>query len=216
MTDCSITHLFWDFDGTLYDTYSQMTDALLRALAESGLKPELKEAYARLKQSVFHACSFYAPHTGLSVQELMQRFRFYHAQVGDFPMYPGTRECLTTLSALGCHHYLYTHRDASALLQLRRDGLDMLFSDFVTRESGYPDKPAPDALLAMLEKHAIAPRSAVMVGDRAIDMDAGHNACIRGLFFDPDDFFPDVSAEFRVRSMRELCGLVSSTFGGAR
>ena len=49
-----------------------------------------------------------------------------------------------------------------------------------------------------------------MVGDRGIDIEAGHNAGMRGVLFDPDGFYPGVRAELRAASMAELPRLLLS------
>lgn len=51
------------------------------------------------------------------------------------------------------------------------------------------------------------PGECAMVGDRDIDILAGRNAGMRGVLFDPDGFYPDLKADWRVSSMAELCGL---------
>lgn len=83
----------------------------------------------------------------------------------------------------------------------------------VTRTDGFPDKPAPDALLAMMARNGVRPEEAAMVGDRDIDIDAGHNAGMSGILFDPDGFYPALRVEMRVSSMRELSGLPLDTLG---
>ena len=66
------THLFWDFDGTLYNSYPQMCAALMRMLDESGLPvPSGQEALSLLKHSVFYAVSHYAKAFDRDVQELL-------------------------------------------------------------------------------------------------------------------------------------------------
>lgn len=199
-------HLFWDFDGTLYDSYPNVTHALLQTLAELG-RPDLLDAgqaLRLLKVSVFHAAQHCAAEAGLDVHEVMEVFQRHHAQEGPFAPYAGLADCLKALRASGVRHYLYTHRDRRAVEQLEQDGLWPLFDDAVTREDGFALKPAPDALNSLLARHRIDPREAAMVGDRDIDIEAGHNAGMRGILFDPDGFYPQLAAELRVRSMEEL------------
>ena len=80
-----------------------------------------------------------------------------------------------------------------------------LFEDAVLRTDGFPDKPAPDALLALMERNGLKPEECAMVGDRDIDIDAGHNAGMSGVMFDPDGFYAAHPAEIRARTMEELC-----------
>lgn len=205
-----IRHLFWDFDGTLYDSYSNVTRAFLRTLDELGC-PALvtpREALSLLKVSVFSAAQHCAGMAGLDVACVMEVFSRYHAQESGFVPYAGLGECLRTLRAAGVRHYLYTHRDRRAVEQLEQDGLWSLFSDGVTSEDGFPHKPAPDALRCLLTRNAIDPSEAAMVGDRDIDIEAGHNAGMRGVLFDPDGFYPALQADLRVGTMSELTSLL--------
>lgn len=201
-----IRHLFWDFDGTLYNSYPQVTLAFgqaLRALGLEGLfSPD--DALGLLKVSVYHAAQAASAKSGLDVQIVMDTFHRFHDAQRDFPPYDGLRRCLMSLRDAGCRHYLYTHRDRLAIEVLERDGLWPLFSDAVIRTDGFPDKPAPDALIALMSRNGVDPSQAAMVGDRDIDINAGHNAGMAGILFDPDGFYPDLRAELRVGSMDEL------------
>ena len=205
-----IRHLFWDFDGTLYDSYPNVTRAFLRTLDELGCSGLVTphEALSLLKISVFSAAQHCAGMAGLDVACVMEVFSRYHAQESGFAPYAGLGECLRALQAAGVRHYLYTHRDRRAIEQLEQDGLWSLFSDGVTSEDGFPHKPAPDALRCLLARNAIDPAEAAMVGDRDIDIEAGHNAGMRGVLFDPDGFYPNLQAHLRATSMAELTHLI--------
>ena len=201
-------HLFWDFDGTLYDSYGAMTRAMQSALRDAGYSAPYAEVYTLLKQSVYHASLTLAERFSLPVEVLQAGFRCYHNQIHTYPLFEGVQDCLAALHRQGCRHYLYTHRDCGAIHQLARDGLAPLFSAYVTRDDSFPDKPAPDALNALMAQYRIAPSQAAIIGDR--DLDAGHNAQIAGILFDPQNFFPHLAAEYRVNSFAEITMLISN------
>lgn len=123
---------------------------------------------------------------------------------------PGLRDCLERTRQLGCRHYLFTHRDRGALEQLRRDGLADAFTDAVTREDGFADKPAPDAILHLMAKHGFAAGDACMIGDRDIDILSGQAAGTHTVLLDPEGFYPTLNTEARVRSLAEIPALVVS------
>lgn len=142
----SIRHLFWDFDGTLYNSYPQIAHAFGQALNELGQGGLISEAglLALLKVSVYHAACHCAQKAGLEPAELIEVFHRYHAQEAPFAPYAGLEGCLRTLHEAGIRHYLYTHRDLRAVEQLKRDGLWPLFTDAVTRLDGFADQaPLP-------------------------------------------------------------------------
>ena len=204
-----VRHLFWDFDGTLYNSYPQITRAFAQALNELGLGGLFCETQllASLKVSVYHTACQCAQKAKLEPAKIMEVFHRHHAQESLFPPYEGLESCLRTLHEAGIRHYLYTHRDLRAIEQLKRDGLWPLFTDSVTRQDGFADKPAPDALLALMARNYASPAECAMVGDRDIDILAGRNAGIRGILFDPDGFYPNLEADWRVGNMAELCRL---------
>ncbi len=208
---CKIKHLCWDFDGTLYNTYEKMVCSMLYALGDLGLYAEPSDVYALLKVSVYHTCQVLSQRLGIPIEQISDAFGRHHRQESGWQPYAGTEICLYQLRRMGCKHYLYTHRDATALRQLTADGLAGYFTDFIIRDSGFPDKPAPDALLHLQRKHGFSPEEAVMVGDRDIDIGAGHAAGMRGILFDPDRFYPELEAEYHADSMAAILMLVKNT-----
>ena len=206
------THLIWDFDGTLYDSYQQITCAMLAALREWMPGDELTgtsfDVLALLKRSVYYASLVLAERFFLPAQDLLDSFRKHHSAISEFPLFEGAARCLQALRERGCKHYLYTHRDRGALRQLEKDGLLGLFTGAITREDPYPDKPAPDALEALFEKWGIDSSSVVMIGDRDLDIEAGHRAGIQGILIDPQGFFSDLAVEYRVQSILEVSEII--------
>lgn len=98
-----------------------------------------------------------------------------------------------------------------SLMQLKRDNLWQYFSGGVTSEDGFPSKPAPDALLHLLEKHQLDPARCLMIGDRNIDMESALNAGIAGAVFDPDGYYRGPQVSIVARNMAELEKLLLKT-----
>lgn len=204
-------HLIWDFDGTLYDTYPQMAQALLLALHDFECEASESEAYALIKITVFYAVTVYAERFSIPVSELLARFYEHHShQQAAFTPMVGMAACIGETHLLGCKHYLFTHRDRRAIDQLAADGLDIYFTDSVTHEDGFADKPAPDAILHLIAKHGFSPDEAVMIGDRDIDILSGQAAGVDGILYDPEGFYPDLSVEARVQTMADITHLLKA------
>lgn len=201
-----IRHLFWDFDGTLYNSYPEVLRSFQRALKElriGGLFTQ-EELMGWLKLSVYDAALRCGKRAGAETQTIISAFSSYHSQDMEFDGYPHLRVCLEGLHQAGFRHYLYTHRDGRAVEKLKQDGLWNLFSDAVLRTDGFPDKPAPDALLALMKRNSLSPRQCAMIGDRPIDVEAGRNAGMEGVLFDPDGFYGDYPVERRFAELTEL------------
>lgn len=201
-----IRHLFWDFDGTLYDSYPEVLRSFQRALADlkiGGLFAG-EELMGWLKLSVFDAATRCGERAGMDVQQIMKSFSGYHSRDMEFEGYPHLRQCLETLHQAGFRHYLYTHRDGRAVDKLKQDGLWPLFSDRVLRTDGFPDKPAPDALLALMARNGLQPEQCAMIGDRPIDVEAGRNAGMEGVLFDPEGFYANYPVNRRFDDLLAL------------
>ena len=194
-------HFFWDFDGTLYDSYDCIHEAARLALAEKGIAPPPDELMQTLKCSLETAFRRYAPNC--DTRELKSIYRRYaHAMgVTRIRLYPGAKEMLQAVCDQGGRNYLYTHRHAASANEcLKRDGIAELFSDAVTADDGFPMKPAPDALLSLMHRNGLDQTACVMMGDRDIDLNAGKNAGMAACLFDPEGFYPDYPADWRFRS----------------
>ena len=203
------SHYIWDFDGTLFDSYPQMTRAFQQALSDLGYSHTSNEILSNLNISVSTCIKYYQEKHNLG-EELRRIYRSYERNVEFIPIepYPFLNEVLTKITELGGRNYLYTHRDHVAIDYLSKYHLDDLFADFITSEDGFLSKPAPDAINHLIKKHNMNKDDAIMVGDRDIDILAGHNAGVVGCLFDPDNFFPHCKVEFRVKSMREFMTIV--------
>ena len=199
-------HFFWDFDGTLYDTYGRITRACVKALESLGAAAAFDQVYPVAKRSLNACYEVFAAPLGIENEAYLAAYHVYSHQEGPESIrpYPGAKEALEAVVRLGGANYLYTHRGRTAAEWLSYDGLDGLFADLVTGLDGFPAKPAPDALNYLCDKHRLDRAACVMIGDRDIDLDAGKNAGMATALFDPDGFYPDYDTPWRFRSMEEL------------
>jgi HAD superfamily hydrolase (TIGR01509 family) len=202
-------HLIWDFDGTLYDTYPQMAKALVAALADFGCAGEERDAYERMKVTLYHAICSYAQQFHLDADTLMAAFRAHHGLQATLPMMLGLADCLRQTTAMGCRHYLFTHRDRRALAQLEADRLRGSFADSVTREDGFADKPSPEAILHLMSKHGFPAADAYMIGDREIDMASGRAAGTGCILLDPEGLYIGAQVDYRIDTLAEIPALLT-------
>jgi len=203
------TDILWDFDGTLFDTYPGIVDTMLRALSDEGIREDYGEVMARMRESVSGALEHYRKRYYLG-DHFLTRYDRYHRSMDRWgvDLFPYAAEALKAIHRSGRRNYLYTHRGHSALDYLTERDLIEYFTDYITHEEGFPTKPSPDAILHLIGKHKIDKGKAIMIGDREIDILAAKNAGIRGCFFFPDDSVTCESADFTIRSLREVAPIV--------
>ena len=177
-------HILWDFDGTLFDTYPALARALHQALEIHGVSADVQEIYGRMRVTVGAALSYYEKEYALP-PEYRETYRALRDQWEEklAAPYPGIPELLRELKAAGRGNYIFTHRGASLHGLLEKHGLADCFRECVTSENGFPIKPDPAGIAYLMEKYAMNPEESIMIGDRALDVQAGLNAGIAGLAY---------------------------------
>ena len=201
-------HFIWDFDGMLFDTYPHTLAAFCETCRRFGVPFEEGEVFAHLKVTIWDALRYY----GFN-EEMTAAFYAIENDLDFLPRgkpYPMIPRILEHIVDRGGNNYLYTHRDRVAVRYLEVYGLRDLFADAVTREHGFPHKPAPDAINYLTEKHALNKDDCLMLGDRLIDIGSGVNAGVRTCLFDEFGDLPETSCDHRVRTTEELYALVKT------
>ena len=181
---------FWDFDGTLFDTYPIMVDAFMQALQRqhvSEIEMDEVEYYEVMRRhSLGTAVQQFSSMYGVDATRLEQDYRRIEAtMIENARPFDGIPALLRLIQAQGGQHFLLTHRDKSALTLLAQDDLKDLFTGFVTSEQAYARKPDPESLTALITQYQVDRSTAIMIGDRNLDVEAGHRAGIAGALFDP-------------------------------
>ena len=196
-------HLIYDFDGTLSDTYPVAAEALLELLRERGVQEDYDAAYAKLKVSFRHAIRSY---TQFNYDELYPAFVQRAAEYAKTRQSPfaETKEILAAAVRAGKKNYIYTHSGPEVAEILQRWGIAEYVTYVLDRSHHFPLKPDPTALEFLCEKFAIDPAEALMIGDRDIDIEAAHNAGMKGVLFDPDGFYADFPTDYRICDLLEI------------
>ena len=202
-----IKDFIYDFDGTLSDTYPILTNVLLEILREHGIEEQYERAYAYFKVSVGYALHQYD--IGLEIQDFVDLLMTRHRAAARELMqpFPEAKQLLADAVRAGKRNFIYTHSGKTVHDFLDKWGLSPYITFVLDSSYGFPNKPDPSALQYLLERYDIDPATALMVGDRDIDIDAGHNAGIAGCLFDTGNYHPDCKAEYFVKNLAEITKL---------
>lgn len=192
-------HFFWDFDGTLMDTYPGMTAAFCRMAAHYGVELGEEQALGLLKISLTHGLNHVFTRCGVDMAVLSADFRREEAELLPrvITPVPGIPEALRRMPG---RHYLVTHRERDALTYLEQAGLKKYFTDWVVGDDGFPRKPAPDSLNHLVKKHGLPRSECIMIGDRPLDTAAGRNAGMLSCLLDTEGRFPEEPCDLRTDS----------------
>lgn len=199
------TDLIYDFDGTIADSYPMFTESFVRLAAERGIETDYDRVMSLLKVSVACAANAYIEPAS-DRKEFHKRFRddrnalvFEKGQ----PM-AGAEDILRFVIENGGRNYIYTHSPNYIWDALEKWGLKQYFVGGVTADDGFPAKPVPDGMNHIIETYGIDREKCLMIGDRGIDVDAGRNAGVKGVLFDPDGFCGDVDADYKVEHLFDI------------
>lgn len=177
------TTVLFDLDGTLLDTLDDLTDAVNRTLERYGLPQRSRqEVRAFLGNGARYLMEHAAPGvTGARFEALLADYTAdYDAncRVKTAP-YPGIDTLLRSLRARGVKTGIISNKPDSAVQPL----FEAFFSDTmdtaVGERSGIRRKPAPDTVLAAMERLGAAAAETLYVGDSEVDIATAKNAGVR-------------------------------------
>ena len=195
-------HFIFDFDGTLSDSYPSFFKAG-RAVADRfgvSVTDEYIRETLKWKTAVYF---FESLNLGDKQKEAHYTFNVIKRDLlrNEATPLEGADELLDRICSAGGVCYIYSHSGEIVIDQCKKWGLDRYITDYFLNSAKYPRKPAPDALLALVEKHGLDISRCVMIGDRDIDVLAGKNAGMDGILLDDIDYYHDLDVTHRVRNL---------------
>ena len=167
----------WDFDGTLMDTYPNLTGYLQHALQDFGYDVSRLEILEQMMDNVGHALNFFSEKYQLP--QLAERYLSYYSAGKNDPaeLFDGVKEVLWKIRDMGAVNLIFTNRNDTVYPMLERVGIRQEFAEIVNElHPAFAWKPAPDAILYLMEKHGGTADNTVMIGDRVCDLEAAYNA----------------------------------------
>jgi len=198
-------HFIWDFDGTLFDAYPVMTDAMMKVLDRYAITENREQIYSKMKHSMGYMLN-YIEETYHPMEELYKTFHTERSQIEKEGLkpFPGISEiCNFIVNNKGDNH-LFTHRGLSAVYFLKKYQLYNLFMGLVTSENGFDRKPSPMGIDYLMDTYGLDPSKTLMIGDRDIDLMSAKNAGIKTCFFQQDGEAAPMSADYIINDFKQL------------
>lgn len=161
----------WDLDGTLLDSYEAILAGLEETYERFGLVFE-KEAVRQviLATSVKDLLADLAEEKGLDLEELEAvRAASLREKNAQLTLMPNAKEVLDWTLQKGISNFVYTHKGDNAFELLERLGIAGYFTEVLTSQSGFARKPAPAALLYLMDKYGLNQQETYYIGDRLLD-----------------------------------------------
>lgn len=210
--------IVFDLDGTLLDTLGDLTAAVNVALREFHLPERTKEEVRSfvgngVRLLMERACG---QADFSQKEELVRAFSAYyetHCAERTKP-YEGILDLLKVLRLQGVQTAVVSNKPHFAVEILAKEYFgDLLIAAVGENErAGVRKKPAPDALLAVLEKAGVERQKALYVGDSEVDIQTAKNAgvaCISVTWgFKDKEFLLKNGAKILVDSPMEILALI--------
>lgn len=203
----------FDLDGTLLDTLADLTAAVNHALSAFSLPTRTKEEVRGfvgngIKVLLHRASGF----NERAVDGLLVEFKAYygaHCKDETRP-YAGVLALLKELKSRGVLAAVLSNKADFAVKLLAQEYFAGLLCEAVgeNEAAGIRKKPAPDALLAVMEKLGVSAEETVYIGDSEVDIQTAQNAgvdCISVAWgFKDEAFLKEHGGKIIVRTPSEL------------
>lgn len=210
-------HIFFDLDGTITDSAPGITNAIIYARKKWGLEPGVNADYLKfigppMPQS-------YEEFWGFSHEDAVRflaDYREYFGEIGLFEnnVYPGMMELLAALKDAGRHLYIATTKPTGFSQRIaERFGFAPYF-DIVSGSAMDRDNTKYDVIRNARDACGADMTDAVMIGDRAHDVEGAHQhgiPCIGVTWgFGSREELSDAGADYITDTAEELKALLLS------
>jgi putative hydrolase of the HAD superfamily len=226
-----IKAVFFDYYNTLVDYDPPREVTYSRQLGEMGIKitPEellrpimvaddfLSQEHSRLslgKRSQEEAVAVYGQYNGIILKEagvepspelignILKRWMRFQPRMA---LYKDVAPALDELKQRGLTLGLISNVDRDISATYDELGLDKWLGLKITSQDVGFNKPRPEIFQAALKKAEVESAEAIYVGDQyEIDVLGANRVGMRGILIDRHDFFGDVGAAIRIRSLAEV------------
>ena len=180
--------LVFDLDGTLVDSVGGIAVSVNRTRADYGFEPLPREVISsftgdgavKLLERSFADVALPVP-----VEEAVARMIRHYADdpVADSALYPGVAEGMKALYESGWLLTVVSNKPVVVGEKiLTHFGIMPYLTENIGGGSGFPLKPAPDALFYLMKKYQVSQENVWMVGDHHTDLNFALNGGVRSIF----------------------------------
>ena len=162
-------NLIWDFDGTILDTYPEITRAFINVLKKDyAIEYDYNQAYSLAKASITFCIESLAGEFNIDPEEFSENFkkRYFGELKFEGKPFKGVEKILEYVSKRG-GNFLITHRGFKSLNEfLTRNNFNKYFIEVVSADENFPLKPDPSSFNYIIDKYKLKKEETLGVGDR--------------------------------------------------
>jgi HAD superfamily hydrolase (TIGR01509 family) len=175
-----IEGIVFDVDGTLTDSIGAYYEVFREVTAQFGIQIRKEDVVEPMAAGSL-IWDRILPRDVSGRDEKIKEFMKVISQVyeGIFQHvrpFDGLESVLKGLGERGIRLGVLTSAKKAAVRPLYHHALSQYFVAIITRDDGFPLKPAPDGILECLRRMEVSPDHAIIVGDSPLDIRAGKTA----------------------------------------
>lgn len=180
--------LIFDLDGTLIDSVGGIANSVNLLRKDFGLPPldeKLITTFVGDGAKKLLERSFRNEVLPVSIDEAVKRMIVHYAAdpLHNTTLYCGVADTLHHLHDAGYLLTVVSNKPQEVSEKILAGlGILPLLTENIGGGSGFPLKPAPDALLHLLAKYHASPENSFVIGDNHTDINAAANAEMRSVF----------------------------------
>ena len=178
--------VIFDLDGTLIDSRADIANAVNETRRDFHLPPLSQQTVVSyVGDGVRKLITRAFADTGTDVEAAIRAMGVHYAAnaVVETTLYPGVAEGIRKLYSGGWKLGLVSNKPTELCrIIFRHFKLEPFFAEIIGGSSGFPLKPAPDALLHILERTGSSAAHSWVCGDNHTDLDAAKNAGMKSVF----------------------------------
>lgn len=179
-SEWKIEGIVFDVDGTLTNSIEAYYEVFREVAAQFGIqirKEDVLEPMATGSLIWDRIIPDNFPGRDEKIKQFMEVIpQVYQKVFQHVQPFAGLESVLKRLKERGVGLGALTSSRAVAVRPLYDHGLSHYFIKIVTREDGFPPKPAPDGILECLRRMKVQPNHAIVMGDSPLDIRAGKAA----------------------------------------
>lgn len=179
----SINAILFDFDGTIADTAPGIVCTMQETFKAMNLPIPTPEAVRQTIGIPLHdSIQTLGNLSDAEANHGMEVYRqlFHQFEIPNIGLFPNVVETLNHLKGKGIRMAICTSRNVESLdVIMDERGLTPLFETRITGSDRLTPKPAPDMVLALLERMRLNADETIVVGDTTYDIEMGNRADCR-------------------------------------
>lgn len=197
----------WDFDGTLVDSYPNSVGCMQRALRDFGYDATYEQILEQMLDNIGVAIRYFTDK--FQIPEISERFYAYAANQEPVVLFDNVVDVLHRIQELGGTNLIFTNRNETIFPMLEQVGITEEFAEVVTTlHPNFAWKPAPDAIVYLMEQYGGTIDNTVMIGDRVCDLGSAWNAGCKTCHLLTPAVPQYPPCDWRIRNFQEMLELL--------